>query len=185
MTAVRPAGQPASGVTEGEYPELRLLIDGRWLSSAVSSPVVDPATEEVIAEVPHATTEDIDAALDSAARGFATWRRVPAAERAAIIREAARLVGERADHIAGVITRELGKPLAEARAEVRTAIGILEWNADEGRRTYGRVIPVRRIAGSSSSPNRSGRLPRSRRGTHRSSPRPARSARRWPRAVRW
>ncbi|HEX5114148.1 MAG TPA: NAD-dependent succinate-semialdehyde dehydrogenase [Pseudonocardiaceae bacterium] len=124
-----------------DYPDLRLLVDGQWRGSAVTSPVVDPATEQVIAEVPHATTDDMDAALAAAARGFDTWRRTPVTERAAVMREAARLVRERSDRFARVITRELGKPLAEARVEVGTAVGILEWNADEGRRTYGRVIP--------------------------------------------
>ncbi|HEX3649126.1 MAG TPA: NAD-dependent succinate-semialdehyde dehydrogenase [Pseudonocardiaceae bacterium] len=127
--------------TAVDYPDPRLLVDGRWRGSAAGSPVVDPATEQVIAEVPHATTDDIDAALAAAARGFETWRRTPVAERAAVMREAARLVRARADRFARVITLELGKPLAEARVEVGTAVGILEWNADEGRRTYGRVIP--------------------------------------------
>jgi succinate-semialdehyde dehydrogenase/glutarate-semialdehyde dehydrogenase len=136
MTAVRPATEPAV-----DYPDLRLLVDGQWRGAPVTTPVVDPATEQVIAEVPHATTDDMDAALAAAERGFRTWRRTPVAERAAVMREAARLVRERADRFATVITRELGKPLAEARVEVGTAVGILEWNADEGRRTYGRVIP--------------------------------------------
>jgi succinate-semialdehyde dehydrogenase / glutarate-semialdehyde dehydrogenase len=130
----------ASTATTVDYPDLGLLVDGRWLAAA-GTPVVDPATEEVIAEVPHATTDDVDAAIAAAARGFQVWRRTPVAERAAVMRDAARLVRERADRFAHVITRELGKPLAEARVEVGTAVGILEWNADEGRRTYGRVIP--------------------------------------------
>jgi succinate-semialdehyde dehydrogenase/glutarate-semialdehyde dehydrogenase len=123
------------------YPDLGLLVDGSWRTTATSSPVVDPATEDVIAEVPHASPDDVNAALAAAARGFATWRALPVTERAAIIREAARLVRERSEDIARVITRELGKPLAEARVEVGTAAGILEWNADEGRRTFGRIIP--------------------------------------------
>jgi succinate-semialdehyde dehydrogenase/glutarate-semialdehyde dehydrogenase len=135
------SAQHASGVADVDYPKLRLLIDGQWRTSPASSAVVDPATEEVIADVPHATSADIDDALAAAERGFAAWRQVPPAERATIIRDAARLVRERADRIARVITRELGKPQAEAKVEVRTAIGLLEWNADEGRRSYGRVIP--------------------------------------------
>jgi succinate-semialdehyde dehydrogenase / glutarate-semialdehyde dehydrogenase len=140
MTSVHPDTAPSSAAS-GEYPDLRLFIDGGWRASTVSTPVVDPATEEVIANVPYAGTPDIDDALAAAARGFTAWRQVPAAERAKVIRDAARLVRERADAIARVITRELGKPQSEAITEVRTAIGILEWNADEGRRTYGRVIP--------------------------------------------
>ena len=141
MTSVDRNTIPTSGNADGDYPDLRLLVDGDWRSSATSTPVVDPATGEPIADVPHAGESDIDDALAAAAKGFAAWRQVAPAKRAAIIRDAARLVRERADAIAHVITRELGKPQAEARAEVQTAIGLLEWNADEGRRAYGRVIP--------------------------------------------
>jgi succinate-semialdehyde dehydrogenase / glutarate-semialdehyde dehydrogenase len=136
-----PAAPRVAGAYDVDYPDLHLLIDGGWRTSPTTSPVVDPATEEVVGQVPHASTADLDDAVAAAGRGFRTWRLMPPAERAVIIRDAARLVRERADRIAGVITREIGKPQGEARVEVRTAIGILEWNADEGRRAYGRVIP--------------------------------------------
>jgi succinate-semialdehyde dehydrogenase / glutarate-semialdehyde dehydrogenase len=123
------------------YPRLRLLIDNEWRTSRVTTPVIDPATEEVAGEVPHASAADLEDALAAAGRGFRTWRRMPPADRAAIIHDAARLLRERRDYVARVITRELGKPLGEARAEIDTAAGILDWNAEEGRRTYGRVIP--------------------------------------------
>ena len=141
MTTAGPVAPRVAGAQDGDYPDLRLLIDGEWRMSSTTSPVVDPATEEVVAQVPHASTADVDDAVASARRGFATWRLMPPAERAVIIRDAARLVRERADRIARVITREIGKPQAEAKVEVRTAVGILEWNADEGRRAYGRIIP--------------------------------------------
>lgn len=139
MTSTQAATQ--SRTSGADYPELRLLIDGTWRTSTVGSPVVDPATEEVIGQVPHATPGDVDEALRAAERAAAPWRAATPAERAAIIRDAARLLRERTGRIADVITRELGKPRAESAVEITTALSILEWNADEGRRSYGRVIP--------------------------------------------
>jgi succinate-semialdehyde dehydrogenase / glutarate-semialdehyde dehydrogenase len=123
------------------YPELRLLVDNEWRTHAAGSPVVDPASEQVLGRVPHATTADVEDAVAASERGFRVWRRIPAADRGVIIHEAARLLRERKDHVARVATREMGKPLREAQAEIDTAAGILDWNAEEGRRTYGRVIP--------------------------------------------
>ena len=103
--------------------------------------VIDPATEEAIGEVPHATADDVTEALQATAQGFAVWRAMAPAERAELMMGGARLLRERREQIAHTITWELGKPLAESRAEVDLAAGHLQWNAEEGRRTYGRVIP--------------------------------------------
>ncbi len=124
-----------------DYPELRLLVGGERRTSAARIPVVDPATEELLGEVPCASTVDLEDAIAASEEGFAAWRRMPAVDRGTIIHEAARLLRERSSYVARVITREMGKPLREALAEIDTAAGILEWNAEEGRRTYGRVIP--------------------------------------------
>jgi succinate-semialdehyde dehydrogenase/glutarate-semialdehyde dehydrogenase len=124
-----------------DYPDLRLLIDNQWRTAAAGTPVVDPATEQVLGEVPHASAADVQDALAACEQGFATWRRMPALDRGKIIHQAARLLRERRACIANVVTREMGKPNTEALAEIETAAGILDWNAEEGRRTYGRVIP--------------------------------------------
>jgi succinate-semialdehyde dehydrogenase/glutarate-semialdehyde dehydrogenase len=125
------------------YPEPRLLIGGEWRAAADgrSLPVVDPATEQVIGEVPHATADDVSDALEAAVQGYAVWRAMPPAERAELIGAGARLLRERREAIAHTITWELGKPLGESRAEVDLAAAHLQWNAEEGRRTYGRIIP--------------------------------------------
>jgi succinate-semialdehyde dehydrogenase / glutarate-semialdehyde dehydrogenase len=125
----------------GDYPALRLLIDNQWRTPAVGSAVLNPATEEVLGYLPHATVADIEDALAASERGFQTWRRMAPDARGEVIHQAARLLRERRDYLATVITREMGKPLREAQAEIDTAAGILDWNAEEGRRTYGRVIP--------------------------------------------
>ena len=122
------------------YPDLQLYIRGAW-KRAEGQPVVNPADESAVGTVPHATAADLDAALDAAEEGFEVWRRTPPARRAEIIVAAAALLRERADAIAMAITLEQGKPLAQAKQEVLRGCEIIEWDAGEGRRLYGRVIP--------------------------------------------
>jgi len=127
------------------YPELHLLIAGAPLGGdgRTQEDVLNPATEEVLGRLPHATTQDLDDALAAAERGFAQWRAVPPQERGRIIKRAADLLRERADAIAHTATRESGKPLTETRIETAMSADILEWYAEEGRRAYGRVLMTR------------------------------------------
>lgn len=131
-----------------QYPELNLLIGGQAQAAGNrrTLDVIDPATQAVLGRLPVATAEDIDAALDAAHRSFPRWRETPALERAAVLRRAATLMRERTPRLAWLITRELGKPLAESEKEVATAAEMFEWAAEEARRTYGRLIPGR-VAG--------------------------------------
>jgi succinate-semialdehyde dehydrogenase/glutarate-semialdehyde dehydrogenase len=135
-------------MADSSYPDTRLLIDNQWRDAAGGKTldVVNPATGERIGRVAHASIADLDLALAAARRGFDTWRWVPTNERAAMMRTAARLVRERADAIARLLTMEQGKPLAEARGEVLAGAEIIEWFADEGRRVYGRIVPARNLA---------------------------------------
>jgi len=127
------------------YPDVLLLIDGQWRAGRAGAtlPVHDPASGQRIGSVAVAEREDLDDALAAAARGFEQWRRVPAVERARLMREAARLLRERAESIARLLTLENGKPLAEARAEVLFGAEIVEWFAEEGRRVAGRILAPR------------------------------------------
>lgn len=127
------------------YPALSLCIDGHWLrgEGRRTEAVINPATEAVLGEFPHATTEDIDAALAAAERGFQLWRRTPALERSQKLRRVGELIRGRRDAIAPLITMELGKPYQEALNETTTAAEMFEWAAEEARRLYGRTIPAR------------------------------------------
>ena len=127
------------------YPELHLLIAGvaRAGGGRAQDDVLNPATEEVLGHLPHATAQDLDDALAAAERGFAQWRAVPPQERGRIIKRAADLLRERADTIARIATCESGKPLAETRIETAMSADILEWYAEEGRRAYGRMLMTR------------------------------------------
>ena len=127
------------------YPDVQLFIDGQWRNSADgrSIPVVNPATGETLGSVAHADIADLDLALAAAQRGFDTWRFTPAYDRYKIMQKAANLLRERADSIASIMTQEQGKPVAEARMEVMSAADIVDWLAEEGRRSYGRLVPSR------------------------------------------
>ncbi|MBV8157145.1 MAG: NAD-dependent succinate-semialdehyde dehydrogenase [Dyella sp.] len=127
------------------YPDVQLLIDGVWrpATGKATITVVNPATGEPIGSVAHASRGDLDEALAAAARGFAQWRRVSAYDRAKLMRKAAGLLRERADGIARLMTTEQGKPLPESTLETNFAADIIEWFAEEARRTYGRVVPAR------------------------------------------
>jgi succinate-semialdehyde dehydrogenase / glutarate-semialdehyde dehydrogenase len=127
------------------YPNVQLYIDGKWrpAASGKTIPVLNPATEENVGTVAHASKADLDEALASAEKGFKTWRVISPYERSKVMRKAAELIRERADMIATLMTMEQGKVLAEARIETMGAADTIEWFAEEGRRTYGRLIPAR------------------------------------------
>jgi succinate-semialdehyde dehydrogenase/glutarate-semialdehyde dehydrogenase len=127
------------------YQDTQLFIDGTWRAarSGRTIPVLNPATEEVIGHVAHAGKDDLDEALEAAAKGFATWKKVSAFDRSKLMRKAADILRGRADEVAKLMTLEQGKPLPEAKIEVMAAADIIDWFAEEARRAYGRVIPAR------------------------------------------
>ena len=127
------------------YPEVQLYIDGAWTKAAAGRflQVVNPATGEPVGRVAHADRADLDRTLEAAEKGFKAWRKVSAFDRSKLMRKAADLLRDRADAIAPLMTMEQGKPLAEAKGEVLAGADVIDWFAEEGRRTYGRVIPAR------------------------------------------
>ena len=127
------------------YPPVKLFINGAWRegSDGIREDVINPATGEVIGTFAHATPDDLDDAIKAAEEGFKSWQAISVFERSKIMRAAAGLMRDRLEEIAGLITAEEGKPLAEARMEVNGGADLVDWFADEARRTYGRVIPAR------------------------------------------
>ncbi len=127
------------------YPDVQLHLNGAWTAAQAGKTldVPNPATGESNGRVAHAEQADLDIALEATVRGFATWRRVSAFDRSKLLRKAADLLRSRADDIARLMTLEQGKPLAEARMETVAGADIIDWFAEEARRTYGRVIPAR------------------------------------------
>ncbi|OHV80255.1 NAD-dependent succinate-semialdehyde dehydrogenase [Mesorhizobium sp. ORS 3428] len=128
------------------YPENVLLhIDGKWRPSASGKtiPVINPANEGILGHVAHADVADLDQALAAVGKGFAIWSKTAAFDRYKLMRNAADLVRQRANEIARIMTAEQGKALVEAQMETLSAADLIDWFAEEGRRTYGRSIPAR------------------------------------------
>jgi succinate-semialdehyde dehydrogenase / glutarate-semialdehyde dehydrogenase len=127
------------------YSDVSLMIDGAWTGGAKGRtiPIVNPATEEVIGKVAHAEIADLDRALAAADKGFRQWKKVSAYDRYKIMRKAADLIRQRLDGIATIMSMEQGKPVIEAKGETALAADIIDWMAEEGRRTYGRLVPAR------------------------------------------
>ncbi|AEG44669.1 NAD-dependent succinate-semialdehyde dehydrogenase [Isoptericola variabilis] len=136
MTADREAPLLAS-VPDG------LLVGGRWrpASSGATLDVQDPATGRTVATIADAEPDDGVAALDAAVAAAAAWAATPARERAEILRRTFDLLRERADDVALLMTVEMGKPLAEARAEVTYGGEFLRWFSEEAVRVQGRYGP--------------------------------------------
>ncbi|WP_128891784.1 NAD-dependent succinate-semialdehyde dehydrogenase [Erythrobacter sp. HKB08] len=123
------------------YTTLNLLIGGEKITEGRETiEVVDPATEEVIGQLPKATASDLDDALANAKSGFDTWRRKSADERASTLLKAAQLIRERASDIGQLLTLEQGKPVKEAIGETMYCAMLLEFYAGECKRLYGRTL---------------------------------------------
>ena len=127
------------------YPQLKMLINGEWVAQGGDGtmPVLNPATEEVLGEMPKASSEQLDAALAAADEGFRLWSAKPAIERFNILRAGAQLVRERAKDIARVVTLEVGKPMAQSLGEVASAADVIDFQAEEAKRAGGRMVPAR------------------------------------------
>ena len=128
------------------YDPLYLFIGGQWLTAQdrATAAVVNPATGEEIGQVPLATAQDLDHALEVARLSFDQWRQTVPDQRAKILKRAADLILERAPHIAAQMTLEEGKPLRESLDEVTRAAEYFEWFAESARRIDGRVVPANR-----------------------------------------
>src|SRR5947209_6357911 len=123
--------------------ETRLFINGEWINadSGRTLGVINPATEEVIAEVAYGGRAETKRAVTAAHRAMKDWMHRTVYERAKVLKKTAELMRDRADAIARTMTLEQGKPLAEAKGEVLHSADTFEWFAEEGKRAYGQVIP--------------------------------------------
>jgi len=126
------------------YPELKLFIGGKWVAGENGGEdISNPATEEIIGHLRHASDRQIDLALDAAAKGFERWRREPAAQRRRYLLRAAGKIEEKREQFVETLSLEQGKPHLEASLELDRVIDTFEWFADEAYRIYGRVYPER------------------------------------------
>jgi succinate-semialdehyde dehydrogenase/glutarate-semialdehyde dehydrogenase len=118
-------------------------IDGGWsdADSGETFEVLNPATGELLAELPRCGAAETRRAIEAAERAQPGWRALPAKERARILRRWHDLLHEHIDDLALLLTTEQGKPLAESRGEIGYAASFLEWFGEEAKRAYGDVIP--------------------------------------------
>ena len=116
-----------------QYPQLKLYIGGEW-KTADDAPVINPADESVLGNVPHTARADLDDALGAAQEGFRLWSRTAPAKRAEIILKAAQIIRGRVEEMAVAMTLEQGKPIAQSRLEILRGCEIIDWDAQEGRR---------------------------------------------------
>ena len=146
-------GHPGRGHDRGmkaqRSPSLALLreaalLDGRWVQADDGRcfDVHDPATTERLGSVPLLGAAETRRAIEAAARAWPAWRRRSARDRGQLLRQLGALMLARSEDLATLITREQGKPLAEARGEVAYAAAYLDWYAEEGKRVYGETIPA-------------------------------------------
>ncbi|CAJ0787888.1 Succinate-semialdehyde dehydrogenase [NADP(+)] GabD [Ralstonia mannitolilytica] len=118
-------------------------IAGEWQAAAGAQlDVTDPATGNLIARVPDSGAAQARAALDAAHAAFPAWRKVPAKQRAQIIKRWNDLVLAHQDDLGALISLEQGKPLAEGKGEVAYAASYIEWFGEEATRMNGETIPA-------------------------------------------
>ncbi|HET6618455.1 MAG TPA: NADP-dependent succinate-semialdehyde dehydrogenase [Dongiaceae bacterium] len=119
-------------------------INGQWADadSGKTIDVTNPATGEVLGTIPNMGAAETRRAIEAANAAWPAWRKKTAKERANILRKLFNLMLENQEDLAVLMTAEQGKPLAEAKGEIAYAASFIEWFAEEGKRTYGDVIPA-------------------------------------------
>ena len=116
------------------------LIDGEWLARA-DMEVLDPATGAVLGRMPDCTAAETQRAIAAAETAMKAWKARTHAERADLLMAWHQQILDHADDLALILTREQGKPLAEARGEILYGASFVRWFAEEARRINGKIIP--------------------------------------------
>ena len=123
-------------------PHLKMLIGGQWRDGSPGAAIVDPYRGEVVAHAPESSLQDLDDALAAATAAKAQAAAMPGYQRAALLRKVGALLVERADAIAEVMTRETGKAIKDARAEVTRSQDTILLSAEEAIRIEGEQVPL-------------------------------------------
>ncbi|ABO25039.1 NAD-dependent succinate-semialdehyde dehydrogenase [Shewanella loihica] len=130
------------GIKDTQLIKLSSYIDGRWTVGEQRFDVVNPASQEVIAQVVDASLDDTQEAILAAKRALPEWSKRSANERAALMRKWFNLMMEHQEDLGRLLTLEQGKPLAEAKGEIAYGAAFIDWFAEEGKRVYGDTIPA-------------------------------------------
>ncbi len=129
-------------MTATDFPAARNLVGGEWVDGGpLVLDVIDPATGDAVTRIPDTDTAGVDAAVAAARAALPAWRKTSEFERARLLHALANLVRDDIDPLAELITREMGKPIGEARGEVRKLADAFDYYAEEAVRVYGETIP--------------------------------------------
>lgn len=121
----------------------RHYINGEWTETGDGKiEVMNPATGDVVGTVPNGGEEEATAAIEAAAAAFPEWSKTTAYHRAELLMKWHDLLLEHKEEIGEILTKEMGKPLAEAIGEIEYSASFISWFAEEGKRMYGRTIPA-------------------------------------------
>ena len=122
--------------------EFQNYINGEWVKGRSTFQAINPANEEILAEIAQAETSDVDAAVSAATEAFKSWRLVPAPLRGEFLFKVGDILKQKKEELAQLLTRDMGKVLAEARGDVQEAIDMAYFMGGEGRRLLGYTAPV-------------------------------------------
>jgi aldehyde dehydrogenase (NAD+) len=122
--------------------EFQNYINGKWVSGRKTFQTINPANEELVATIAQAELSDVDAAVNAATEAFKSWRLVPAPLRGEMLFKVGDILKQKKEELAQLLTRDMGKVIAEARGDVQEAIDMAYFMGGEGRRLLGYTAPV-------------------------------------------
>ena len=122
--------------------EFQNYINGRWVKGKYTFPTINPANEELVADIAQAELSDVDTAVDAAKQAFDSWRLTPAPLRGEVLFKVGDILKQKKEELAQLLTRDMGKVIAEARGDVQEAIDMAYFMGGEGRRLLGYTAPV-------------------------------------------
>ena len=122
--------------------EFQNYINGKWVEGRSTFQTINPANEELLAEIAQADISDLDAAVNAAAEAFKSWRLVPAPHRGELLFKVGDILKQKKEELARLLTQDMGKVISEARGDVQEAIDMAYFMGGEGRRLLGYTAPV-------------------------------------------
>jgi acyl-CoA reductase-like NAD-dependent aldehyde dehydrogenase len=122
--------------------EFQNYINGKWVKGRSTFQTINPANEELVAEIARAEVSDVDAAVSAATEAFKSWRLVPAPLRGELLFKVGDILKQKKEELARLLTQDMGKVIAEARGDVQEAIDMAYFMGGEGRRLLGYTAPV-------------------------------------------
>jgi alpha-ketoglutaric semialdehyde dehydrogenase len=122
--------------------EFQNYINGKWVRGKTTFQTINPANEELVAEIAQAEISDVEAAVNAAQKAFKPWRLTPAPLRGEMLFKVGDLLKQKKEELAQLLTRDMGKVIAEARGDVQEAIDMAYFMGGEGRRLLGYTAPV-------------------------------------------